>query len=238
MINPIIMLYSLTGFTTINTTQLSVISNSQENEIIKFLKNINEGNFLVNDMCETLDETYSIISGTNKPPCNYNMSYINENKIIIYGIDESIKKFFLEEKINFCKQEKIECGELTIMMKLINLLNSAVHISINTKNINDFIINLDIIEFEPLFKLYKSSLFNTELLANITVRKQKANILLTREKNRLYNEQNQNSIFNYNYFKSFFNTLNNETQKQSIDYIGMCSTNILIIFLFIGVLIK
>ena len=71
MINPIIMLYSLTGFTTINTTQLSVISNSQENEIIKFLKNINEGNFLVNDMCETLDETYSIISGTNKPPCNY-----------------------------------------------------------------------------------------------------------------------------------------------------------------------
>tara|TARA_B110001469_G_C9459222_1_gene231502 strand:+ start:50 stop:550 length:501 start_codon:yes stop_codon:yes gene_type:complete len=166
------------------------------------------------------------------------MSYINENKIIIYGIDESIKKFFLEEKINFCKQEKIECGELTIMMKLINLLNSAVHISINTKNINDFIINLDIIEFEPLFKLYKSSLFNTELLANITVRKQKANILLTREKNRLYNEQNQNSIFNYNYFKSFFNTLNNETQKQSSDYIGMCSTNILIIFLFIGVLIK
>ena len=48
------------------------------------------------------------------------------------------------------------------------------------KNINDFIINLDIIEFEPLFKLYKSSLFNTELLANITVRKQKANILLTK----------------------------------------------------------
>ena len=53
------------------------------------------------------------------------------------------------------------------------LLNSVVHSSINTNNINDLIINLDIIEFEPLFKLYKSSLFNTELLANITVRRKR-----------------------------------------------------------------
>ena len=204
MINPIIMMYSLTQFNTINTTQLSIVSNIYEPPIVSFLKNINDGNILVNDICESLDETYSIMAGTTKPSCEYNISYINDNEIVIYSVSNLIKTFFLEEKKNYCKQEKIECGELTIIMKLINLLNSAVHISINTKNINDLILNLEIIEFEPLFKLYKNSLFNTEFLANITVSKQKANILLNKEKIRLHNEHYQNSWFYFDYFKSMF----------------------------------
>ena len=67
------MLYSITSFTLFNTTQLSVISTIPANEISKFLKNINEFNFLLNDICVSLDESYSIISGKNKPQCNYNM---------------------------------------------------------------------------------------------------------------------------------------------------------------------
>jgi len=246
MINPIIMLFSLTSFTSFNTTQLSIGYNTHETTIVHFLKHINEGHFLVNDMCESIDESYSIMSGSNKPSCDYNISYIDENNIIIYYVSDSIKNFFLEEKKNYCKKENIECGELTIMMKLINLMNSAVHISISTNNIQDLIINLDIIEFESLFKLYKSSLFNTELLANITISKQKANILLNKEKTRLYNENKKNSIFNFDYYKTIFqstknsvfdNSSNTTTKKPSF-YKRMCDFNIFVIVLIFIILIK
>ena len=43
---------------------------------MEYLQKINEGHRIINDMCETLDETYSIISGSNKPSCDYNIYYL------------------------------------------------------------------------------------------------------------------------------------------------------------------
>lgn len=162
--------------------------------VMEYLQKINEGQRIINDMCETLDEQYSIISGSNKPSCDYNISYINNNEIVLYSVNKKIKQFFIDEKKEFCKNEKIECGELTVILKLLDLINSAVKVSINNPNFNELILNLKLIDFELLFGLYKSSLFNEEIIVNITLSKQKSNVILTKEKNRLYTDLNKASF--------------------------------------------
>lgn len=151
---------------------------------INFLKKINEATFIINDMCESLEESYSIISGSNKPKCNYNMSSINQTDIIIYPINEQIIDYFRKEKHKFCKEQKMECGELTIIIKMSNLINSAVNIAIRN-DINDLFINLEIIDFDSKYYLYRNSLSNLNIITNITLAKQKSNVILNREKTRL-----------------------------------------------------
>lgn len=162
--------------------------------VMDFLTNLNEGHRMVNDMCETLDETYSLYSGSNKPDCNYNVSYVNNNDIIVYEINKNIKSFFLLEKREFCKKEKFECGELTILLKMIDLINSAIKIVTLNNSYEQLVFNLKIIEFSDLMNLYKSSLFNNEIITNITLAKQKSNIILTKEKNRLNIEKNKAAL--------------------------------------------
>ena len=169
-------------------------------KITSFLSKINEGSLIVYDMCETLDETYSIISGSNKPDCNYNISYINNSDIIVHSIDTKITKFLNLEKKNFCKKEAIECGELTLILKLIHLIDSGILLAMEN-NINDLWINLEIIDFDEMYHLYKNSLTNMELLTNITLSKQKANVILTQEKYRL------NKILTKTYFSKFTNKI-------------------------------
>ena len=164
--------------------------------IASFLHKINEGSIIVYDMCETLDETYSIISGSNKPDCHYNISYINSSNIIVHSIDPKIIEFFKVEKKSFCKKEKIECGELTLILKLVNLINSGIILAMEN-NMDDLWTNLKIIDFNEMYDLYKNSLINIEFLTNITLSKQKANVLLTKEKYRL------NKILSKTYFSSF-----------------------------------
>lgn len=168
------------------SSDVSIYTKDSDLFIMEYLQKINEGHRIINDMCETLDEKYSIISGTNKPSCDYNISYINNTEIVLNSVNTKIKKFFVYEKKEFCKKEKIECGELTIILKLLDLINSAVKVSINNPNFNELILNLKLIDFDALFGLYKSSLFNAEIIVNITLAKQKANVILTKEKNRLY----------------------------------------------------
>ena len=177
-----------------SSSDLIIYPKNEQKYFIEFLKKINEGHRIINDMCETLDEKYSIISGSNKPSCNYNVSYIDNNDISVFYVNENIKTFFLKEKSNFCGVESIECGELTIMIKLIDLINYGVKISLLNLDYNTLIVNLNIIDFDSLFSLYKSSLYNEEIILNITLSKQKANVILTKEKNRIYSELNQASL--------------------------------------------
>ena len=116
-----------------NTTDIALYFNSDLN-VIDFLSKINEGNRIIYDMCELLDETYSIISGTNKPSCGYNVSYIDTDIIYVYHIKADIRKFLQDEKKNFCKHQKIECGELTIIIKLLDIINFATDLSVKTNN--------------------------------------------------------------------------------------------------------
>ena len=213
-------LFVFSGLTSLSvynsTTEVSTYPNN-ENFILDLLKNINDGHRIINDMCETLDEKYSIISGSNKPSCDYNISYINSSNIVMYSINIDIKTFFLVEKRNFCKTEKIECGELTIIIKLLDLINSAVHVSFVNSNINDLKFNLQIMDFDQLYNVYKKSIFNNEILTNITLSKQKANVILTKEKNRLYAEYNKASI---DRVSDNFNTWIGKPIKNTFTYCG------------------
>ena len=175
-------------------TELESYPNDSDSYLIGVLKKINDGHRIINDMCETLDEKYSIISGSNKPSCDYNVSYIDNNGIMVYYVNDHIKTFFLNEKRNFCKNEMIECGELTIILKLLDLINSVVKITLLNLDYNTLISNLNIIDFDSLFSLYKLSLYNDDIISNITLSKQKANVILTKEKNRLYDELNKATI--------------------------------------------
>jgi hypothetical protein len=181
-------------FSSSNESYVSIYPNDSKSYLIGFLKKINDGHRIINDMCETLDDTYSIISGSSKPSCDYNISYIQDSGIMVYFVNENIKKFFLKEKKNFCKLEKTECGELTIILKIFDLINYGVKISLLNLDYNTLIINLNIIDFDSLFSLYKSSLFNDEIILNITLSKQKANVILTKEKNRIHAELNKISL--------------------------------------------
>ena len=167
-------------------TKFNEVNNNHK--IIDYLYKINEGQKLVYDMCEVLDETYSIISGSNKPSCEYNISYINKTDILVYPLKSSLRTFFQTERKNFCKKQTIECGELVIIIKLYDLINSAIKLSIDNKNSDDLWINLEIINFDELFHLYKHSLTNFEILTNITLAKQKANVILEIEKNKIRTE--------------------------------------------------
>ena len=174
------------------TTELAISTfNNTDLDLVDFLFKINEGNRIIYDMCELLDETYSIISGTNKPSCEYNISYINNNIIYVYPIKSKIRKFLQDEKKNFCSQQKIECGELTIIIKLLDIVNFATDLSIKIDNTITLYTNLKIINFDEMFNLYKNSLSNFEVLTNITLAKQKANIILENEKKRLRYEQSK-----------------------------------------------
>ena len=181
-------------FSTVNESYVSIYPNDSKPYLIGFLKKINDGHRIINDMCETLDDTYSIISGSSKPSCEYNISYIKDSGIMVYYVNENIKKFFLKEKKNFCKLEKTECGELTIILKIFDLINYGVKISLLNLDYDTLIINLNIIDFDSLFSLYKTSLYNDAIILNITLSKQKANVILTKEKNRIHAELNKISL--------------------------------------------
>lgn len=152
---------------------------------------INNGNRMINDMCEMMEERVGFLTGSDKPNCRFNASFISNNSITLFDIGENVREFFLKRKRESCKEEKLECGELTIMLKLIDLINSIVHIALKVNSIEEFMINLKTISFQELFVVYTTSLENYEILSNITLRKQRANIILERERSRLATEANK-----------------------------------------------
>ena len=183
-------------------TELSEINNTLKYEeeyekISGFLHKINEGTRTIYYMCESLEDSYGMFNYETKPLCKYNMSYINNTEIYVYSIDEKLRHYFHIKKIDFCKSEKIECGELTIILRLFDMINLATKLTENIDNTKDLWTNLKLIDFDDLYTLYLKSLNNIELLSNITLAKQKATLILNREKERLKNIVENDKIYKY-----------------------------------------
>lgn len=154
-------------------------------KLLDFIRKINHANHIVNDMCETLEEKVGLWSGSDKPNCQYNASYIINSSIVVFHVGANVRNFFLTRKQTSCKEAKMECGELSIIIKLVDLVNSLVHISSKVSSTSELFLNLEATSFDELFQTYVESLDNTEILANITLRKDRANSILERERQRI-----------------------------------------------------
>lgn len=200
-------------------TEISTLSDetyvTEYQSITKFLTKINEATRVVYDTCDILEDTTSYLV-TSKPSCGYNVSYINGDLIAVYDIKPDLRTFFVAEKKKNCKEEKIECGTLTIVIKIVDLINSALNIAMDLNNTQNLWNNLEIIDFYPLAELYINAINNYDILSNITLSKHKANIILLREKNRLNRE--------YNYERAWFmDTMSNyigNPIKNTLVYLG------------------
>ena len=172
----------------INNTQMS----SHTNNVISMIKKINHGNRIIHDMCESLEEKYSYITGSNKPNCRYNMSYLKNDDIILNKIVEPIRNFLISEKKSMCKEEKAECGSLSIIIKMLDLINIAIDVAISGSNID---VNMELIEFNVMFDVYTNSLDNIEILTNITLSRSKANLILRNEKEKILNQISRQGVW-------------------------------------------
>tara|TARA_B110001469_G_C9598873_1_gene297484 strand:- start:282 stop:1052 length:771 start_codon:yes stop_codon:yes gene_type:complete len=213
------LLATLITFSVISSQSEVQVFNSnyvEFDELFIFLHKINEGSRIVHDMCESLEDKSSMLYGTNKPSCQYNVSYIKDTEIVVSNIKDPVREFFMDKKKAYCKVEKLECGELTITIKLLDLVNSGVKLT-NNHNFSDLWVNLKIIDFYDLFNLYSTSLNNIELLTNITLARQKANIILNREKNRLKSEESKNTMYGY---LGRFSTLIGTPLKDTLVFAG------------------
>jgi hypothetical protein len=185
--------------------------------ILRLVKKLNEGNRIVNDMCEMLEEKVGIITGSDKPNCRYNASFISNDTINLFDVGENVRQFLLSRKKEHCKAEKLECGELTIILKLVDLINSVVHIALKLNSPQELVVNIDVISFEELFTLYVSSLDNNEVLSNITLKKQRANVILDRERLRIKQIQGRGSMQR---FADDISIYFGEPLKDSLGYVG------------------
>lgn len=153
--------------------------------ILKLLSHINHANRIINDMCEMMEEKVSIWGNSDKPNCRYNASFIVNNTVNLFDISENVREFLLKRKQETCKKTEHDCGELTIMLKLVDLVNSIVHISLQVDTLNELFANVEGISFYELFQTYTETLENHELLANITLKKERSNLILERERLRV-----------------------------------------------------
>jgi hypothetical protein len=154
-------------------------------ELLKLISYINHGNRVINDMCEMIEEKTNFLTGSDKPNCRYNASFIVNNTIHLFDISENVRSFFLKRKQEACKSGNIQCGELTIILKIVDLINSIVHISLQTTEVEEIFYNIEAISFYELFKVYTNSLENTEILTNITLKTERATSILNRERMRI-----------------------------------------------------
>ena len=197
-----------TDIYTTNTTELSTgyIDDSVV-PIFNFLYKINDGKRIIQDYCEMIESDttmFNMKSGT-KPNCLNNHSFIDSNDTInIYRINEDLRTFFINKKNSFCEKQELICGELTILIKLYDLIQGAQDILLKDLENHNIWLNLRIIDFDNLYNLYTSSLDNIELLTNITLRRTQANVYLEREKTRIVKEINmytyERAIDSINYF--------------------------------------
>ena len=154
-----------------NELTYNSLPNKPISNIINLISHINRGNRIVNDMCEMMDEKKTYLMVSDKPNCRYNASYIINNTINLIDVSENVRDFFLKRKQESCRDANIQCGELTIILKLVDLINSIVQISSKTNELDDIFYNLDALAFYELFNLYTKSLENTQILTNITLKR-------------------------------------------------------------------
>lgn len=189
----------------------------QENKIINLIKYINKGNMIVNDMCEMMDEKTGVFYGSDKPNCRYNASFMSENDIHLFDVSENVRIFFLKRKQESCAQSNNDCGELTIILKLVDLINSIVHISFKMSSLEDLFKNIEAISFYELFDAYQSSINDPEILANITLKRDRANLILDKERLRI---KKLNSMTQSDHFFDGINYYIGAPVKASFCYVG------------------
>ena len=196
--------------------EIETYSNSYD-KIGTLLTKLNDANRLIFDVCESIEPASKMIGTETKPSCNYNISYINDTEVIISGVNGQIRNFLNSQKKRFCDEEKLECGELTIIIKLIDLINSVVTIAINNNHTMDLWKNLEIIDFENLFNFYSKSVIDIEIITNITLSKQRANIILEKAKRKLQEERDKSS---FDGISSTFSYFLGTPVKRTIVYFG------------------
>ena len=165
---------------------------------VDLLSKINEGARLVYDYCEIVDPDITMFTVEKKPYCLYNYSFIDSNNTIhISTFRDELRSFFIDKKNRFCQEENLMCGELTVLIRLLDLINGVTTMIGGDPNNKNIWINLQIIDFKNLYNLYVQSLDNIEILMNITLKRQMASIYLEREKTRLA------KILNKAYYERF-----------------------------------
>ena len=103
----------------------------------------------------------------------------------MFDVGENVRAFLLKRKQTTCKKSDNACGELTIILKMIDLVNSLVYISYKLNTLPDLFKNVEAISFYELFQTYIETLENHELLANITLRRELVNSIVERERMRI-----------------------------------------------------
>ena len=161
-------------------------------QTVELMFKFNEGRRIIYDYCEVVEPDSGIFQTEERPQCLFNYSYIDANNTIyVSKINSELRNYFITKRSDFCKKEELLCGELTILIKLLDLINGVTDIVIKDVNNHNIWLNLMIIDFENLYNLYVGSLDNIEILTNITLRRQQANIYLERERTRIAKMLNQ-----------------------------------------------
>jgi len=185
---------------TTNVSSTNEVSNYEygNKHIIELLTKVNGGYKIIYDYCENIQLNTGYIFNKKKPDCYFNYSYIDTNNgIHLFIINSDIRSMFKDYKNTVCNEKKIECGEFTIVLKLLDIINSAIEIiMLNTNNKNIWN-NLKVIDFYPQVEFLKYAINNVDILTNITLKRDKINLILTDEKNKLYNKMNELGINNF-----------------------------------------
>lgn len=235
-----------TNTTTSGTNEIAIYNLMNNEGVIELLYKINEGYKIVYDYCENLELNDGYIFKNEKPDCLFNYSYIDSNNgINLYIIQRDVRTMFKDYKNTVCKTKDIECGEMTIVLKIVDIINSAITIIMEDVNNPNIWINLKVIDFYPQIDFLKYAVNNVELLTNITLKKDKINLLLTIEKNKLEEDMNRLGVekylnYAYNYIGnpikrvgSYFGETIGETIDKIIPELNVDTKIIIIIILII-----
>lgn len=190
---------TLTSYTYLSNTEQHI-----KEEIAEFLFKINEANRKINDYCDIIEVSEGMLINEKKPYCVRNHTYIDSNYTIhMFKNEENVRIFFEQKKREFCIKKNILCGELTVLIKMFDLINGVTDIMMKTPHTyQTLMFNLNVIDFKKLYHLYLNSLDNNELLINITMNREYVNVLLEKEKTRL------SKIMNQAYSEKFADTVN------------------------------
>jgi len=214
------MLYNQTSVTDV------VLYNNNINmaQTVDLMFKINEGRRIIYDYCEVIEPDSSIFQREKKPQCLFNYSYIDTNNTInMPNFNSDLRGYFINKRYDFCNNEELLCGELTILIKLLDLINAVTDIVVKDVNNHNIWLNLRIIDFENMYNLYIGSLDNIEILTNITLRRQQANIYLERERTRIA------KLLNQAYYERFADSVYSTIGApifDSVKYIGSTVGNL------------
>ena len=208
-----------------SSTDISLFEINALDEMSNLLFKVNEANRKINYYCDIVEIDEGILTDEQKPSCNLNFSYVDSNyTIYMYKYDENMRSFLENKRTKYCKDENMLCGELTILIKIFNLINGVTNIITETSHTYEsFMFNLRIIDFKNLYDLYTGSLENTDILINITLKRQHANVILEKERTRI------NKIMKQAYYERFADNVNmyfGEPLFGGVKYVGYSVGNI------------